>query len=622
MRVISLLFSVLLSIALLAQEKKSLPSSIEKVTLYLEGAQVERVYKGSVGTGKMIFAFDHISPHVDKQSIQVQADPGIVIHSVLHQLNYMTEPEKREEIRQWEDKKIEWDEKIAAERNMLAVLSQEETLLTKNQEIGGNNGIKVADLREAADFQRARLTEIFQKKQEVNQRLRKWEAELSKVVRQLNELHQKKDQFTSEILVQAESKSAASVTIILRYLVMNAGWQPSYDVRVKDISQPVSLSYKANVFQQSGEDWKNIRLFLSTGNPKDKGDKPLLQPWYLRYNVQPFRALAPGQPGTAGYISGRLTDEKGTPLAGASLVIKGSRQGVMTDNQGYFRLNTDQAQATLVASMVGYETMEFNATRSSVVNVSLVTSATQLSEVVVVGYGSSSGNGWAGDESPSENYRKKQNASAISTVTSYQPTTIVYEIEEPYSIPNDGKTYTVEIDGYELKASYEYYAAPKLEPDVYLTAHILDWQDLNLQPGPVNLFFENNFLGQSYLDVLNSQDTLKLSLGKDKGVVVKRTLVKEYSTRKFLGSNKTDSRMYEISVRNNKGLPIHITIEDQLPVSTDKEIEIRDKKYDGASLEESSQKLSWQLVLESKKETKLKLGYEVRYPRDRILYLD
>ena len=84
-----------------------------------------------------------------------------------------------------------------------------------------------------------------------------------------------------------------------------------------------------------------------------------------------------------------------------------------------------------------------------------------------------------------------------------------------------------EIDGYELNAGYEYYTAPKMSESAYLTAKITNWQELNLLPGEANLFFEGTFLGKSLLDVAKAGDTLSLSLGKDKGVVVKRTLMKE-----------------------------------------------------------------------------------------------
>jgi uncharacterized protein (TIGR02231 family) len=163
---------------------------------------------------------------------------------------------------------------------------------------------------------------------------------------------------------------------------------------------------------------------------------------------------------------------------------------------------------------------------------------------------------------------------------------------------------------------------PKLDANAFLTAKVLDWQELNLLPGEANLFFEGTFLGNSLLDVVNAGDTLNLSLGKDKGVIVKRTLMKEYSSKKFLGSNKTDSRQYEITVRNNKQQPIKIVVEDQFPVSTNKDIEVDKLSYDNAKLDDDTKRITWSLSVDSKKENKLQMGYAVKYPKDKILQLE
>jgi uncharacterized protein (TIGR02231 family) len=145
---------------------------------------------------------------------------------------------------------------------------------------------------------------------------------------------------------------------------------------------------------------------------------------------------------------------------------------------------------------------------------------------------------------------------------------------------------------------------------------------LNLLPGEANLFFEGTFLGKSVLDLINAGDTLNLSLGKDKGVVAKRKLIKEYSTKKFMGSNRTDTRQYEIVVRNNKQQPIHVIVDDQFPISTQKEIEVQDRKYEGAKLDEDSQTLTWQMKIEARKENKIGFKYEVKYPKDKLLQLE
>ena len=105
-------------------------------------------------------------------------------------------------------------------------------------------------------------------------------------------------------------------------------------------------------------------------------------------------------------------------------------------------------------------------------------------------------------------------------------------------------------------------------------------------------------------------------------MAVKRTLLKEYSSKRFIGSNKTDTRQYEIVVRNNKQQPISIIIEDQFPVSTQKEIEVQDRKYEGAKLDDDTQKITWLFSVDPKKENKVNFKYEVKYPKDKILQLD
>ena len=105
-------------------------------------------------------------------------------------------------------------------------------------------------------------------------------------------------------------------------------------------------------------------------------------------------------------------------------------------------------------------------------------------------------------------------------------------------------------------------------------------------------------------------------------MAIQRTLLKEYSSKKFLGSNRTDTRQYEIIVRNNKALPINLILEDQFPISTQKEIEVQDRKYEGAKLDDDTQRITWQLTVESKKETKVGFRYEVKYPKDKTLQLE
>jgi uncharacterized protein (TIGR02231 family) len=123
-----------------------------------------------------------------------------------------------------------------------------------------------------------------------------------------------------------------------------------------------------------------------------------------------------------------------------------------------------------------------------------------------------------------------------------------------------------------MPTTYDYYSAPKMDPSAFLTAKIIDWQDYDLQSGEASLYFEGTYLGKTYIDLGSITDTISLSLGKDNGVRVSRKLVKEYSSKKFIGNSRTETKDYEISVRNSKSVPVTITVLDQFPVSTNKEI--------------------------------------------------
>jgi hypothetical protein len=544
-------------------------------------------------------------------------------------VNFLKEQQVQDEIKQLEGQKEQWLDKMAMEKNMRNVYSQEEKMILANQSIKGDATLKAAELKEAADFQRQRLTEIYQKLQENDRNLKKMELELQKINKQLNELNQKKDLSTSEVIVAVDVKEVTSANFRLTYLVRQSYWFPTYDIRVQDITKPINLQMKANINQQSGEDWKDVKLFLSTGNPNENGTKPTLMPWYLRYyypslakpvairgNSDLYGSISAIGPNS---VSGTVRDEQGQPLPGTTVNVKGTSFGTTTDANGNFTLQMPANATTLVISYVGYNVQEISASPGSYANIALKASANKLDEVVVTGYGSTRDQDEFYDN---KNYKKRKEETSINTTTAYQPTTTIFEIENPYSVPNDGKLYTVDINNFELNALYEYYSVPKLDANAFLTAKVLDWQELNLLPGEANLFFEGTFLGNSLLDVVNAGDTLNLSLGKDKGVIVKRTLMKEYSSKKFLGSNKTDSRQYEITVRNNKQQPIKIVVEDQFPVSTNKDIEVDKLSYDNAKLDDDTKRITWSLSVDSKKENKLQMGYAVKYPKDKILQLE
>ena len=296
--------------------------------------------------------------------------------------------------------------------------------------------------------------------------------------------------------------------------------------------------------------------------------------------------------------------------------------GTQTDVNGNFLLQKSNTGSVLEVSYVGYNVAQQSIT-GQYQTISLQPATNSLQEVVVVGYGTNRERDDDGyNDLKLRGVASLQKTIPLETHQTYQPTSLSFEIATPYTLLNDGKVYTAQLREQEVPAIYDYYTAPKIEKAAYLTARIADWQQLDLLEGEISLFFEGAYLGKSIIDPANANDTLSISLGKDKNIVVERKQIKEFSKKQFFGNNKTDSRAYEITIRNNKQLPINIIVQDQFPVSTNKEINVQEEDVKDASVDKETRIVTWQLKLKEKEEKKQEIRFSVKYPREQIIILD
>ncbi len=192
-----------------------------------------------------------------------------------------------------------------------------------------------------------------------------------------------------------------------------------------------------------------------------------------------------------------------------------------------------------------------------------------------------------------------------------------FEIALPYTVLSTAKPTVVDIQSYDLKSEYIYSVAPKLDPDAFLIAKATGWEEYNLLPGEANIFFEGTFVGKSFIDPNNIKDTLSVSLGRDKRIVVKREKVKDLTSRNFIGSTKRENYAWEISLRNTKSEAIKIVVEDQIPVSQNTQIEVTMLDNGGAQYNKQTGKLTWELELKPNETRKLGYKFEVKYPKDK-----
>lgn len=192
---------------------------------------------------------------------------------------------------------------------------------------------------------------------------------------------------------------------------------------------------------------------------------------------------------------------------------------------------------------------------------------------------------------------------------------VSYQPKERYKILSDGKVNIVPLANYKTDVTYKYYTVPKMDQNVYLRALLPNWDKYNLVSGPANIFVNNNYMGESEIDINVPSDTLSIYLGIDKKIVVNRVKKEDKSSTKFIGTNRKDKLYYEIEIRNTYDTIVNIDVIDQIPVSKESDIEVTVDNISGAELDELSGKLLWKKQLSPSKTEKLAISFTVKYPK-------
>lgn len=630
MKTLLTVFLSITSIVISAQTtERKVTSQVKEVTVFLQGAQVTRQSTVELKPGSSILVISGTSPHVHENSIQVEGNQGVKIIGASFRVNYLKDLKQPEEAEKLKKELDRLSDILYKERTAVKIYDEEEAMLKSNKVIGGSmKGVDINELKVAVDYFRSRMMDIRLHRLEIEGRIADYEKEQARITKAQLELKSPvAPRPEGEIVVKVESKSDVRVQLRISYLVNEASWFPTYDIRAKDIQSPIAITYKANISQTSGEDWNDVKLTVSSADPNSTGSHPEMRPWYLGFNnsVDAYKAPVatveePTVKVSNSLIRGQIIGADGQPIPGVNVLIKGTSIGTTSDANGNYSIPMSPGDGTLVASFIGMESQEVKINRQSNINIMLSPDQTQLDEVVVTGYGEKMVRNFTSSISTVKGGpRIKQTIAATPVVRS---TNLEFTIDNPHTIASGGQNQSVDMIEYEIDADYQYYSAPKLDTDAFLTARMTDWDSYNFLEGQANIFFEGKYIGKTILDTRNTSDTLALSLGRDKNVVVTREKVKEYSASQFVGSHRKSMFAYQINVRNKKAHPINIRIEDQLPIPNTKEISVDDIQNTHAIKNDENGLLTWNLRIESGKSEKIDLRYEIKYPKYHNIILE
>jgi uncharacterized protein (TIGR02231 family) len=538
----------------MAQEINELKvkTTIKELTVFLTGGEVTRTSNVKLKKGRNKLIYTGISAVIDQKSIQVSADKVYNLVSVSTEMDFISVTNSNSKIQTINDS-LEIITDIQSDlTNEKSAYLAEKRLIEKNNLIKGTQqNLSVDELKAMATYYRTRIMSLNKIVSGYDKKINKNNSKVYAYTQQLNELNYTENARSNQVIVIVDSDNAQDLNLELKYIVSNCGWQANYDLSATDIDGKINIKYKAKVYNNTGNDWDNIKLVLSTSNPNISASAPELSPWYLNGN---------------------------------SILSDDSRK------DGY-----------IVPQKQGYKKYYQNA------------SAPQQNQQLD-GISLNGNAGWNGQGKISNGKKAVQ----ITTIEVPQLSS-EFEIEKSYSIPSDSKPYLVEISKHELDATFSHKSVPKMDKDAFLLANIVGWEKLNLISGPTNVYYDNTYVGQSYLNTRNVEDTLRLSFGRDKKVSITRKKLEEFSDKKVIGSNKKDTYTFEISVKNNQNIPLTMSLYDQIPVSQQSDITVSVEEISDAEYNETNGILKWNVSLNPGEVAKYKVSFTIKYPKNKTV---
>ncbi len=591
----------MISAIAIAQKPIFTSAKTKAATVYFSGAELSQTTSVNLPIGTSEIVIKNVADYLNESTVQIGAPKNVTVLSVQFTQNYISEYEIDESnpaIKRVRDSITYVQKEI--KKIQIDKYSHQQTIemLDQNKAVGGaNTGLNVTELMKLVEYYKTKRTELDNAVVLLVEKETKWDKTLVELNNKL-EINTKKEDKISEgkLILQVMNEIAGNVNLDISYITNSAAWQPFYDLRAENINTSIDLVYKAKVTQNTGIDWKKVKLTLSSGNPNQNNVAPLLQAWFLRYGQKAYELTQASNPNAIQALSGKVAGLQinSEYEANQKITLRGDKS-ITGENNALVVIDNAISNSSILAQLPP-ETIKS-------VNVLKGAQATSL-------YGSQGGNGVI--------VVTTKNMDDYTTIEE-QELNVSFDIDIPYDILSNGKAHSVALKDLKLPATYKYYAVPKIEKEAFLLAELNDYSKYNLLPGEANIIFEGMYVGKTMINPNQTQDTLNLSMGRDKKISIKRERITDKSGTKFLSSYKEQTFTYDITVRNNKKEEINMLLKDQYPLSTDKEMTVELLEKDGAKINEETGVMTWEIKLKPNETKKYRISYKVKYPKDKII---
>ncbi len=554
------LLMVLFPLAIFAQNihEQVLKTEIKRVKLFLTAGEMTHETQVKLTKGRNKIIFSGISAFADPRTIQFTGSGTFRMVSISTEMDFLAAEQWNPRIKILADSLEHLKDRHQLNVDLLSSYQAELGILNTNKDLKGKNTLTIDQIKAAGEYYRTRTFEINKTITKIKKEQDILSAKINDTRFQLTELNYTENQRSNQVIVLIDADNSTDISGTLKYLVSDCGWAATYDLSATDLNQPINLKYKAQVYNNTGNEWKNVILTLSTSDPLLSAASPVLNPFYIRYGEQ------------AEYTKKSYVQPVQQKADYRNEVMNEIN---MANQRAYDNYVLDQKVTENTAGFLS-----------------------------------------------SDRFGGKNEGKKVSTVAMKQieisDLNAEFLIAHPFSCPTDAKPYIVEIKEINMPATFTHVSVPKLDQGSFLLANSVGWQDLDLIPGPTNVYFAGNYVGVSEINTNNVDDTLSLSFGRDSKIQVLRKLKSEMSTKKISGSTKKDTYYYDIQVRNNRTVPVKINVFDQIPLSNSSEITVTTETIGTGKKNDLTGEVSYMVTLQPGETANLEIGYSVRYPKN------
>jgi uncharacterized protein (TIGR02231 family) len=547
------IFLILISTSFYSLASNTINNSrVSEVIIYRSYAKETRIGSTLVPAGNSEIIISNITNAIDENSVQVGCKNGVKILSVSTRMNFIPKvnPNGQSDIKMWQDSIKILDRRARFIIKQKEAYEGEMQVLQLNNKLGTTKeGLKPEVLRILLDLNRTKLLDLKKLLFDADENYTELQTTIAKLNNQISQTSgQSVGTSVREIILKVHAKTDMQTQFKISYLATAANWTPTYELRCENTSKPLQLFCRAKIVQNTGYDWRDAKIKLSTANPNQNHNRPILYPIFVDF-MQPdyYKAKMQYQSKENSYSAGNMMQDKSLAAPSPAQMMS---------------LSNEREDANFVDGL------------------KLEADKVTISE---------------GDMM------------------------VEYEIEDAQDIESDNKEHIVGIQEITLPAIYNYHSVPKLDNGTFLIARVTDWGKYNLLAGDATMFFDDMYVGKSYINPNISSDTLLLSLGRDEKINTKRVKLNEFCSSKKLSNKKRETKAYETTIKNNKNILVEVELLDQFPISRNENIEVTLDESSNAEITKDYGKLLWRITLKPGESKKVRVIYTLKFPEDKMV---